>query len=244
MVKVASRCAGMECRCPSLPCLSSSCPAACSRRALLAGAVEQGGGAARDAAALAPLVTSEAQAVALAAAMHRSRMSVAGAGVCVPMFATSAVTGDGLQLLHAFLNALQLGVSSNSDGPTAAAGAASAAAAAAPDSMQGWRQRGGSGGGAPTHFQIDGTFDVSGVGTGKRAPVPLCAACCCCCCCCRHCTWLACITAGRGSTNRLGPLIAAAHGRLQLPCSAPPPSVPPTLPACLPACLQCSAARS
>lgn len=139
---------------------------ACS--ALLAAAVEQAGGAAADPAALAPLVQSQEQAVQLAARLRSGCLASPGGRLCVPLFATSAVTGASLQLLHAFLHALE---------PRALDGTA--------DSMQGWRwQRNaeasspavpaaaaGEGHGraahAPAHFQIDATFEVVDVGTGK-----------------------------------------------------------------------------
>lgn len=118
--------------------------------------MRQGGGAVGDPAALAPLVQTVEQAARLAADLQRSRIAALGASLCVPLFATSSVTGASLDLLHAFLFAMQPGSGGGSG-----------------ERMQGWRQEPGAaaasdaaaGGGA--HFQIDGWFEVSGVGTGK-----------------------------------------------------------------------------
>ncbi len=108
--------------------------------------------------ALAPLVQSAEQAAHLAAAAHRSRIAAPGASLCVPLFATSAVTGASLQLLHSFLNSLQ--------------------PAAGGEGMQGWCQpalralsgaaAAGQGSTGATHFQIDSSFEVADVGTGKH----------------------------------------------------------------------------
>lgn len=111
---------------------------------------------------LAPLVRSAEQAAHLAAGMHRSRIPAPGASLCVPLFVTSSVSGAGLQLLHTFLSAVQPTISSDDAAP---------AAAVAGQGMQGWCQGAGavsvgrSTGGA--HFQIDGSFEVAGVGKGK-----------------------------------------------------------------------------
>lgn len=126
--------------------------------------MQQGGGTSSDPEALAPLVQSAEQAAQLAAAAHRSRVAAPGASLCVPLFATSAVTGASLQLVHSFLNALQL--ASGSEG------------------MQGWCQpavRGpessadtGKASPRAAHFQIDSSFEVADVGTGKSG---LCGCC-------------------------------------------------------------------
>ena len=133
-------------------------------------AVRQGGGTVDNEAALAPLVTSQEQAVQLAAGMHRSRIAAPGASLCVPLFAASSVTGASLDLLHSFLNALE---------PAGSGG--SCAAAGALEGMQGWLQlspAAAASGGAQllppaAHFQIDDSFEVADVGSGK----PLAARC-------------------------------------------------------------------
>ncbi|KAL4421140.1 hypothetical protein ABPG77_000775 [Micractinium sp. CCAP 211/92] len=129
-------------------------------RALLAAAVEQAGGAVEDPAALAPLVQSREQAVQLAARMRSSCIASPGASLCVPLFATSAVTGASLQLLHAFLHALQPRASDSTadsmQGWRRGTEAASAAADAEPRSAAAQ---------APAHFHIDATFEVADVGT-------------------------------------------------------------------------------
>ena len=145
------------------PCTLPAC------RALLVAAVEQAGGAAEDPAALAPLVQSREQAVQLAARMRSSCIASPRARLCVPLFATSAVTGASLQLQHAFLNALPPRANDSSA-----------------NSMQGWRWspcRAGHAAAAageearsmsvqaPAHFQIDATFEVADVGTGKAGAV-------------------------------------------------------------------------
>lgn len=137
-------------------------------RSLLAAAVAQGGGAVPDGATLAPLVETEEQAVQLAAGMHLSRAS--GSNLCVPLFPTSAVTGASLQLLHSFLNALQ---------PTGDRG--SVGCAEGGGGMQGWRQGGAATDAAceagsqgvqtPAHLQIDGSYDICGVGTVYRGTI-------------------------------------------------------------------------
>lgn len=151
---------------PRQPCRAGLCVRkavplpAC--RALLAAAVEQAGGAVDDPAVLAPLVQSREQAVQLAARMRSSCIASPGASLCVPLFATSAVTGASLQLLHAFLHALQPRASDSSadsmQGWRCGAVAASAAADAEPRRAAAQ---------APTHFHIDATFEVADVGTGK-----------------------------------------------------------------------------
>ncbi|PRW57468.1 Two-component response regulator ARR14 isoform 1 [Chlorella sorokiniana] len=124
-------------------------------RELLAAAVQHGGGTASNPEALAPLVQSAEQAAQLAAAAQCSRVAAPGASLCVPLFATSAVSGASLQLLHSYLHALQ--------------------PAGGSQGMQGWCQpalRGTEGGAAAgqaspraAHFQIDSSFEVADVGT-------------------------------------------------------------------------------
>lgn len=147
----------------ALPC-SPYGPARCyftQCRDLLAAAVQQGGGTVSNREALAPLVQSAEQAAQLAAAAHRSRIAAPGASLCVPLFATSAVTGTSLQLLHSFLSSLQ--------------------PAGGSEGMQGWCQpalRAPAGGAAAgqssrkaAQFQIDSSFEVADVGTGKPGKV-------------------------------------------------------------------------
>lgn len=141
-------------------------PAACqSCRDLLAAAMRQGGGTVPSSpAVLAPLVQSAQQAAAMAAAVHRSRVSAPGAALCVPLFAVSSVSGAGLELLHRFLSALQPAGRGSSGKPAAAAGG---------EGMQGWsRAPGAEAGpeGSKAHFQIDASFEVAGAGTGEQAP--------------------------------------------------------------------------
>ena len=141
--------------------------------------------------ALAPLVQKEDQAQHLAASMHRSRICAPAAGLCVPLFPTSAVTGASLQLLHTFFNALP--PTSSSSGGGGGGSGARQVPAAANDGMQGWcpqafvraapdevggSHRDAAPGGTQqqavaAHFQIDGSFEVADVGTGKHSSMVL-----------------------------------------------------------------------
>lgn len=123
---------------------------------LLAAAARQSSGAAGDQAALAPLVESAQQAAQLAAAAHCSQVSAPGAPLCVPLFPTSSVTGAGLALLHSFLYVLQ---PAGSEPGWDAQGTC--------ERMQGWCGGGAAGAAGGAHFQIDSSFEVVGVGTGK-----------------------------------------------------------------------------
>jgi hypothetical protein len=158
-------------------------------RTLLAAAVRQGGGDVSGTKALAPLIESEGQAVQAAALMHRSRVAAPGSGLCVPLFATSAVTGASLDLLHAFFNALPPTTAPHSKHVSTGCQGGSLIEDAVPtdeatagfEGMQGWRRQhvgtslfgedaqAGGRGQQMVHFQIDGTFEVAEVGTGELA---------------------------------------------------------------------------
>jgi hypothetical protein len=158
--------------------------------------VRQGGGISGAPADLAPLVGTQEQALLAAGSMQRSRVGAPGGGLCVPLFCTSSVTGASLQLLHSFFNALPCDQQpSGGDGGIPAGvspAGGTAAAASCYHGMQGWRvlaqpsaaaasdgvsapggfARSGSPRAAvevasPAHFQIDGSFEVPDVGTGK-----------------------------------------------------------------------------
>lgn len=99
----------------------------------------------------APVVESAEQAVALAGMFG----TLPPDEMVVPIFKVSSVTGEGVPLLHAFLNAL----------PTAAHGLRDADSPTHEPTRDKIEPTPASGARGRTHFQIDHVFEVAGVGT-------------------------------------------------------------------------------